>query len=61
MDISLRKVSHVVIEELGAHVGAAIPPSGLPLVKLLARVEFDVARGTKQEQTHTDSPQYARG
>jgi peroxin-3 len=38
MDISLRKVSHVVIEELGAQVGAAIPPSGLPLVKLSARV-----------------------
>jgi peroxin-3 len=38
MDMSLRKVAHVVIEDLGAQVGAAIPPSGLPLAKLLARV-----------------------
>ncbi|CAM0948595.1 unnamed protein product [Alopecurus aequalis] len=38
MDMSLRKVAGVVIEDLGAQVGAAIPPSGLPLAKLLARV-----------------------
>jgi peroxin-3 len=38
MDMSLRKVAHVVIEDLGARVGAAILAWGLPLVKLLARV-----------------------
>ena len=38
MDMSLRKVADVVIEDLGAQVGAAIPPSRLPLAKLLTRV-----------------------
>ncbi|KAM0859401.1 hypothetical protein ACQ4PT_047222 [Festuca glaucescens] len=38
MDMSLRKVADVVIEDLGTQVGATIPPSGLPLAKLLARV-----------------------
>ncbi|VAI26427.1 unnamed protein product [Triticum turgidum subsp. durum] len=38
MDMSLRKVADLVIEDLRAQVGAALPPSGLPLAKLLARV-----------------------
>ncbi|KQK24046.1 peroxisome biogenesis protein 3-1 [Brachypodium distachyon] len=38
MDMSLRKIADVVIEDLGAQLGAAVPPSGLPLAKLLARV-----------------------
>ncbi|XP_047050211.1 peroxisome biogenesis protein 3-1-like [Lolium rigidum] len=38
MHMSLRKVADLVIEDLGTQVGATIPPSGLPLAKLLARV-----------------------
>jgi peroxin-3 len=38
MDMSLRKVADLVIEDLRAQVGATLPPSGLPLAKLLARV-----------------------
>ncbi|KAL6655803.1 hypothetical protein ACP70R_006629 [Stipagrostis hirtigluma subsp. patula] len=35
---SLRKIAEVVTEDLAAQIGTPIPPSGLPLAKLLARV-----------------------
>uniref|UniRef100_A0A0A9AIJ6 Uncharacterized protein n=1 Tax=Arundo donax TaxID=35708 RepID=A0A0A9AIJ6_ARUDO len=38
MERSLRKIADVVIEDLAAQIGTPIPPAGLPLAKLLARV-----------------------
>ncbi|XP_062199776.1 peroxisome biogenesis protein 3-1-like [Phragmites australis] len=38
MERSLRKIADVVIEDLASQIGTPIPPSGLPLAKLLARV-----------------------
>ncbi|KAK3129843.1 hypothetical protein QOZ80_6BG0485520 [Eleusine coracana subsp. coracana] len=38
MERSLRKISEVVVEDLVAQIGTPIPPLGLPLAKLLARV-----------------------
>ncbi|KAL6846383.1 hypothetical protein ACP4OV_023831 [Aristida adscensionis] len=38
MERSLKKIAGVVTEDLAAQIGTPIPPSGLPLAKLLARV-----------------------
>jgi peroxin-3 len=38
MERSLRKIADVVVEDLVAQIGTHIPPSGMPLAKLLARV-----------------------
>ncbi|TVU09112.1 hypothetical protein EJB05_42553 [Eragrostis curvula] len=38
MERSLRKIANVVVEDLAEQIGTPIPPSGLPLAKLLARV-----------------------
>uniref|UniRef100_A0A0E0EQN5 NB-ARC domain-containing protein n=1 Tax=Oryza meridionalis TaxID=40149 RepID=A0A0E0EQN5_9ORYZ len=38
MDRSLKKIASVVVEDLAVQIGAPIPPPGLPLAKLLAKV-----------------------
>ncbi|KAF0933190.1 hypothetical protein E2562_016138 [Oryza meyeriana var. granulata] len=38
MDRSLKKIASVVIEDLSVQLGTPIPPPGLPLAKLLAKV-----------------------